>query len=74
MQDLSCGTQTLTVACGLQTAWASVVVEQGFSYSMTCGILVPTTGIELVSRALQDRFLTTGPPGFLCFCLFAFGV
>ena len=30
--------------------------------SLVCGILVPWSGIELVSSALQGRFLT-GPPG-----------
>ena len=28
-----------------------------------CGILVPQPGIELISPALQGRFLTTGPLG-----------
>ena len=27
-----------------------------------CGILVPQPGIELVSPALEGRFLTTAPP------------
>ena len=29
---------------------------------MACGILIPQPGIEHTSPALQDRFLTTGPP------------
>ena len=28
-----------------------------------CGILVPQSGIEPMTPALQGRFLTTGPPG-----------
>ena len=31
--------------------------------SAACGILVPRSGIDLVSPALQGRFLTIGPPG-----------
>ena len=30
---------------------------------MTCGILVSQAGTEPVSPALEDGFLTTGPPG-----------
>ena len=41
---------TLTAACG----------HHG---SAACGILVPQTGIELMSPALQGGFLTLGPPG-----------
>ena len=33
------------------------------SCSAVCGILVPRSGIDLMSPASQDRFLTTGPPG-----------
>ena len=36
---------------------------KGLSCSMACGILVPEPGFELMSFALQGRFLTTGPPG-----------
>ena len=32
------------------------------SCSVACGISIPGTGIKLESPALQDRFLTTGPP------------
>ena len=42
---------------------SSVVVALGISCSSACGILVPQPGIKPVSPALQDRFLTTGPPG-----------
>ena len=34
-----------------------------FSHHMACGILFPRPGIEPASPALQDGFLTTGPPG-----------
>ena len=44
----------------------SVVVVCGLSYPAACGILVPQPGMELVSPALQDQFLTTGPPGKSC--------
>ena len=53
----SCGTQALECA-------GSVVVVRGLSCPATAyGILVPRTGIEPVSPALEGRFLTTGPPG-----------
>ena len=53
---LCCDTRTfLTVACGL-------------SCSPACGILVPQPGIKPPSPVLEDRFLTTGPPGkSLCY-------
>ena len=35
----------------------------GFSYPAACGILVSQPGIDSASPALEDRFLTTGPPG-----------
>ena len=42
---------------------ASAVEAHGFSRChAACGILIPRTGIELVSPALTGRFLT-GPPG-----------
>ena len=41
----------------------SVVVAHGLSCPVACGILVPRPGIEPVSPALQDGFLTTEPPG-----------
>ena len=41
----------------------SVVEACGLSCSAACGILDPRQGIELVSPALEGRFLTTGPPG-----------
>ena len=43
----------------------SVVVARGLSCPMACGFLVPWPGIEPESPALQDGFLTTGPPGIL---------
>ena len=42
---------------------SSVVAAHRVSCSAACGILVPRPGIEPESPALQDRFLTTGPPG-----------
>ena len=39
-----------------------LVVVPGLSCSAACGILVPRSGIEPMSPALQGRFLTTGPP------------
>ena len=43
----------------------SVTVSTVFHEVMGPGamILVPQAGIELASPALQDEFLTTGPPG-----------
>ena len=43
--------------------WVSLVVFRGLCCSKACGILVPRPGIQLVSPALEGRFLTTGPPG-----------
>ena len=34
-----------------------------FSFSEACGIIVPQPGIEPTFPALQGRFLTTGPAG-----------
>ena len=45
------------VACG------SVVAARGLGCPLTCGILVPGPGIELMSSAFQGGFLTTGPTG-----------
>ena len=62
---------------------ASLVVACGLHRPMACGLLVPQPGIEPTSPAsmlqdrfffffLQDRFLTTGPPGkFLLMLLLA---
>ena len=33
---------------------------------VACGILVPRPGIEPASPALEDGFLTAGPPGKSC--------
>ena len=41
----------------------SLVLARRLSCPTACGILVPRPGIEPVSPALEDRFLTTGPPG-----------
>ena len=40
-----------------------IVAAHGISCSVACGLLVPELEFELMSFALQDRFLTTGPPG-----------
>ena len=55
----------LLSSCGAQAPKraGSVVVAHGLSCPVACGILVPRPGIEPVSPALQDGFLTTGPPG-----------
>ena len=42
--------------------WVSVVVVQGLSCSVACGIL-PDQGIEPISAALASGFFTTEPPG-----------
>ena len=48
-----------------------VLVEAGrFSCPEACGILVLRPGIEPLPPALQDGFLTTGPPGkFILLCI-----
>ena len=53
------------MAHGLVTAVPGLypVTVLGLSCPMACGILVPPSGIESVSPALQGGFLTTGPPG-----------
>ena len=40
-----------------------VVAVQGLRCLGACGILVPQPGIEPSSPALEDGFLTPGPPG-----------
>ena len=40
-----------------------VILAQGLSFSVACGILAPQPGTEPTSSALQVRFLTIGPPG-----------
>ena len=50
MQGLSCITE------------ASTVMSQ-LSCLKACRILVPRTGIKPVSSALEEVFLTAGPPG-----------
>ena len=45
----------------LQSA-RTIGMVYGLSYSMACGILVPTSGIKPVSPALAGGFLTIGPP------------
>ena len=41
----------------------SAVVAHGFSCPVACGIFIPQPGIESMAPALEDKFLTTGPPG-----------
>ena len=41
----------------------------GLSFSVACGILVPSPGIELEYSALDGRFSITGLPGSP-FCIF----
>ena len=41
---------------------ASLAAALGLSCPGACGILVPHSGIEPTSTALEGRFLTTGPP------------
>ena len=43
-------------------ARASLVVARGFLCPAVCGILVPRTGIKLVSPAFEGGFFTTGAP------------
>ena len=63
----SCGARALgmqasvVVAHGLQSS-SSAVVAHRLGCSTACGILVPQPGFQLVSLALQGRFLTTEPP------------
>ena len=40
-----------------------IVAVLRLSCPAACGILVPQLGIEPASQALQEGFLTTGPPG-----------
>ena len=54
----SCGTCTSE----LQSTGSAVAV-QGLRCLGARGILVPQPGIEPSSPALEDGFLTTGPPG-----------
>lgn len=51
-----CLCQALVVASGL------VVVTHGLSCLTQHGMLVPRSGIEPASSALESRFLTSGPP------------
>ena len=57
--------QHMVSSCG---AWAaecvgSVVMAPRLSCPAASGILVPRTGMESESSALEGRFLTAGPPG-----------
>ena len=54
---------------GLWSTQSSVLVVSGLSScisglaSTACVIFVTKSGVKLMSPALADRFLTTGPPG-----------
>ena len=52
----------LVVVQGLENA-GSVAVVCGLSCPWAYGSLVPQPGIQPMSPALEDGFLTTGPPG-----------
>ena len=58
---------TLSLSCVMQDLSFQhtdlVVTVHVLSCSIACGILVPQPGIKPSSPALQDRFLTSGPPG-----------
>ena len=51
------------------------LIDSRLSCSSACGILVPPSGMEPVSAALQGGFLTIGPPGMshtgfcMCWCV-----
>ena len=59
-----CGAQASS-SCGMRALEraGSVITACRLSCSRACGILVPWPGIELVSPALEGRFLTTTPLG-----------
>ena len=70
MWDLSVAAHRLFVAVrGLLSSCGTWAPEQASSVVVVCscpaarGILVPWPGIKPASSALQDGFLTTGPPG-----------
>lgn len=44
-------------------AQVPLIAARGLSCPVPCGILVPRPGIEPMSCAPEDRFLTVGPPG-----------
>ena len=52
-----------TQAQELQHVGFSLVAAHGLSFPVACGILVPPSGIEPMTPALESQFLTTGPPG-----------
>ena len=62
---LSCSTWDLCCLMRDLLLWCtgSLVVARRFSCSTAHEILVPWPGIEPASRALQGKFLTSGPPG-----------
>ena len=65
MSGLSCGMWDLLLRC----MGSSLVVPRGPSCPAACGISVPQPAIELMSPALEGRFLTPGPPGKSLPCL-----
>ena len=63
--DLAAAAAVLVVAFEVFAVWCvgSVVVAQGLSCFLSCGILVPGSGIEPTFLALEGAFLTSGPSG-----------
>ena len=47
----------------LVATWGIFVAMHRCSCPLACRILVPQPGIKLTSPAMENRFLTTGPPG-----------
>ena len=82
VSGLSCGTWDFSlrhVGSSLRCsacAGFSLGMACGLSCPAACGILVPQPGVEPVSPALRDGFLTTGPPGkplyvfYICFYIY----
>ena len=72
----SCSEWGLLFICGVQLSrfgdflWLLGTSSHWLSCPLACGFLVPEPGIELMSPALAGRFLTTGPSGKPCPCVF----
>ena len=67
---LAHGLALVMVCKGLLLLWnmsseevGSLLVAHGLSWPAACGLLGPQPGIEPTFPALEDGFLTTGPPG-----------
>ena len=71
---VSCGTWTLLcITWGLLLWLTDSLVVLGLSGPAGCGVLVPGSGIEPQSAAMQGGFLATGPPGKPLRCCLAQG-